>query len=254
VAANACSAILQSFAGRGGDGARQRRTKVNAVKKDHFCDACVAFFSFQCECVCAAGHVQVMVSTIAFGMGVDNPKTRFVIHHSLSKDLGSYYQVRWSLSRMQMLRLATPAMSCPHTPPPRLFAECLSILASVPAVLHCSMRFARVAPSCPARLVGAQESGRAGRDGAPAHCLLYFRFSDVMRLAAMVSFEVTWESNVNAMVRYAASAACRRSSICWCVRPVRGHAAPQAAVTAHSRVRNPHVKEQPVSPCDVCNH
>jgi ATP-dependent DNA helicase RecQ len=38
------------------------------------------------------GEVDVMVATIAFGMGVDKPDIRFVVHHAVSESVDAYWQ------------------------------------------------------------------------------------------------------------------------------------------------------------------
>ncbi|KAG5389031.1 hypothetical protein IGI04_030572 [Brassica rapa subsp. trilocularis] len=93
--------------------------------------------------------LQVIVGTVAFGMGINKPDVRFVIHHSLSKSMETYYQ----------------------------------------------------------------ESGRAGRDGLPSECVLFFRSGDVPRQSSMVFYEYSGLQNLYDIVRYCQSKTkCRRSA------------------------------------------
>ncbi|ERN15693.1 mediator of RNA polymerase II transcription subunit 34 [Amborella trichopoda] len=94
-------------------------------------------------------RIQVIVGTVAFGMGINKPDVRFVIHHSLSKSMETYYQ----------------------------------------------------------------ESGRAGRDGLPADCLLFFRPGDVPRQSSMVFYENSGLQNLYDIVRFCQSKrSCRRNA------------------------------------------
>jgi len=98
----------------------------------------------------AAGELQVVVATLAFGMGIDKPDVRFVIHNTVSRSMENFYQ----------------------------------------------------------------ESGRAGRDGAEADCVMLFRLADVFKQSTMVFAEQTGLAKLYGMVGYCLDRrACRRELI-----------------------------------------
>ncbi|KAM0789368.1 hypothetical protein ACM66B_000198 [Microbotryomycetes sp. NB124-2] len=83
------------------------------------------------------GKIKIVVATNAsFGLGIDNPHVRYVVHASLPKSLTNHYQ----------------------------------------------------------------ESGRAGRDGNEADCVMFWRPSDVSRISTLI-YETYW--SVMEMVRFA---------------------------------------------------
>ena len=100
-------------------------------------------------------EVDVIVATVAFGMGIDKSNVRYVLHGDLPKNMESYYQ----------------------------------------------------------------ETGRSGRDGEPAHCLLLFGYGDIPKIRFFFD-EITDETEkkhaikcLNDMVHYATVHACRRKQL-----------------------------------------
>jgi ATP-dependent DNA helicase RecQ len=95
----------------------------------------------------------IMVATIAFGMGIDKPDVRFVVHLDMPKTIEAYYQ----------------------------------------------------------------ETGRAGRDGAPATALLLYGLQDVIKLREMMAqsegseeFKRAEQQRLNAMLGLCEVTTCRR--------------------------------------------
>jgi bloom syndrome protein len=61
------------------------------VSSAHYHSAVTSAGKAQLQDSWMKGTVKVIVATIAFGMGIDKPDVRFVVHYSMPRSIESYY-------------------------------------------------------------------------------------------------------------------------------------------------------------------
>lgn len=101
------------------------------------------------------GQVPLVCATIAMGMGVDVANVRFILHATMAKSVEGYYQARGRWYVCVSYTTLPDQLTHPHTQ--------YSTHQQPP-----------------------QEAGRAGRDGQPARCVLFYRKEDVSKLKNLI--------------------------------------------------------------------
>merc|ERR1712093_105717 len=84
--------IIYALSQRGCEELAEKLVKEHRIKAHHFHAAMTREEKASVLDDWQTGKIQVVVATIAFGMGIDKPDVRFVIHSSVPKSLEGYYQ------------------------------------------------------------------------------------------------------------------------------------------------------------------